>query len=101
VAHLGQIAAARGGAAGDALWRRRESAEAIATGVHGAGVVAVALCRGGALLGDDAVGGIRARLLRRVRACVDGIRDRRATEVVEVDGTCGDRIGSAVEGVRI
>src|SRR5439155_719569 len=64
VAHLGRIAVASGGVARDAPWRRRVSAEAVGAGVGGAGVVVVALGRGGALLGHDAVGGIRVRLLR-------------------------------------
>src|SRR5207249_3062899 len=101
VAHLGQIAVAAGGAARDAPWRRREGAEAVGAGVGGAGVVVAALGRGGALLGDDAVGRIRVRLLRRVRAGIEEIRNPRAAEVAEVDGARGHRVGSAVEGIRI
>ena len=101
VAHLGQIAVAAGGAARDAPWRRREGTEAVGAGVGGAGVVVAALGRGGALLGDDAVGGIRVRLLRRVRAGIEEIRNPRAAEVAEVDGAGGHRVGSAVEGIRI
>src|SRR5207253_1469201 len=101
VAHLGQIAVAAGGAARDTPWRRREGAEAVGAGVGGAGVVVAALGRGGALLGDDAVGRIRVRLLRRVRAGIEEIRNPRAAEVAEVDGARGHRVGAAVEGSRV